>query len=112
MTIRGLSSSNKISQTIYMSTHTHIFSCIQTIYMSTHTHTNITIKHSYIHTQVDAHRGFDIVTDKIQTTDKRSLLVITSVLAFFMSAVLDNLTTTIVMVSLLSKLVTVCLFFF
>jgi Na+/H+ antiporter NhaD/arsenite permease-like protein len=80
--------------------HTCIHTYIHT-YILTHTFYTYT-------TQVDAHRGFDIITDKIQTTDKRVLLVLTSLLAFFLSAVLDNLTTTIVMVSLLSKLVTVC----
>jgi len=55
---------------------------------------------------VDAHKGFSIVTDKIQTTSKRELLVIVSALSFALSAVLDNLTTTIVMCSLLTKLVT------
>lgn len=54
---------------------------------------------------VDAHEGFAIVTDRIKTRSKRTLLVIVGVLTFFMSAVLDNLTTTIVMVSLLRKLV-------
>lgn len=54
---------------------------------------------------VDLHRGFSIITDKIRTKDKRKLLWIISILAFFLSAVLDNLTTTIVMISLLRKLV-------
>ncbi|MBS0606687.1 MAG: sodium:proton antiporter NhaD [Verrucomicrobia bacterium] len=54
---------------------------------------------------VDSHRGFKIVTDQIQTTSKRKMLWIISLVAFFLSAVLDNLTTTILMVSLLRKLV-------
>ncbi|MCB0515270.1 MAG: sodium:proton antiporter NhaD [Bacteroidetes bacterium] len=54
---------------------------------------------------VDLHGGFDIITRKVQTTNKVSLLWIIGVLAFFMSSVLDNLTTTIVMVSLLLKLI-------
>lgn len=54
---------------------------------------------------VDAHEGFAIVTDRIQTTSKRKLLWIVGILTFFMSAALDNLTTTIVMVSLLRKLI-------
>lgn len=61
----------------------------------------------HTHTQVDAHKGFSLVTDQIKTTDKGTLLVVTSALAFFLSAVLDNLTTTIVMCSLLTKLITV-----
>lgn len=54
---------------------------------------------------VDAHEGFRVVTDKIKTTNKVKLLWILSILTFFFSAVLDNLTTTIVMVSLLRKLI-------
>lgn len=54
---------------------------------------------------VDRHEGFSIITDKIKTTNKRKLLWIISILTFFMSAVLDNLTTAIVMVALLRKLI-------
>lgn len=54
---------------------------------------------------IDAHDGFDLVTSRITTTSKRTLLWIVSLLAFFLSAFLDNLTTTIVVVSLLRKLV-------
>lgn len=54
---------------------------------------------------IDAHDGFDVITSRIHTTDKRKLLWIISILTFFLSAVLDNLTTTIVMVSLLRKLI-------
>lgn len=54
---------------------------------------------------VDSHKGFKILTDLVQTTSKRRLLVIVSLVTFFLSAVLDNLTTTILMVSLLRKLV-------
>ena len=54
---------------------------------------------------VDKHDGFSIITDKITTTSKRKLLWIISILTFFMSAVLDNLTTSIVMCALLRKLV-------
>jgi Na+/H+ antiporter NhaD/arsenite permease-like protein len=53
---------------------------------------------------IDSHNGFDIITEKINTTSKRKLLLIVAVLTFFLSALLDNLTTTIVMVSLVSKL--------
>jgi len=55
---------------------------------------------------IDAHDGFEVITSKITTKDKRKLLWIISMVAFFLSAVLDNLTTTIVMVSLLRKLIT------
>lgn len=54
---------------------------------------------------VDAHQGFRLITDAIKTTDIRKLLWIVCWLAFFLSAVLDNLTTSIVMVSLTRKLV-------
>ncbi len=54
---------------------------------------------------VDQHQGFKIITDQIKTTSKIKLLWILSFLTFFMSAALDNLTTTIVMVALLRKLV-------
>lgn len=53
---------------------------------------------------VDSHQGFKVVTDKISSSDKRGLLRVISLITFFMSAILDNLTTTIVMVSLLKKL--------
>jgi Na+/H+ antiporter NhaD/arsenite permease-like protein len=54
---------------------------------------------------VDQHEGFKIITDKIKTTDKVKLLWVLSILTFFMSAVLDNLTTTIVIIALLRKLI-------
>lgn len=55
---------------------------------------------------VDAHEGFSVITNKIKTTNKTKLLWIICILTFFFSAALDNLTTTIVMISLLRKLVT------
>lgn len=54
---------------------------------------------------IDSYNGFEVITEKITSTNKRSLLWIIGILAFFLSAVLDNLTTTIVMVSLLRKLI-------
>jgi len=54
---------------------------------------------------IDAHDGFDVITTKIKTSDQLKLLWIISIITFFLSAVLDNLTTTIVMVSLLRKLI-------
>jgi Na+/H+ antiporter NhaD/arsenite permease-like protein len=54
---------------------------------------------------IDAHDGFDVITAKIKTSDQLKLLWIISIITFFLSAVLDNLTTTIVMVSLLRKLI-------
>ena len=54
---------------------------------------------------VDAHEGFAVITDKIKTTNRSKLLWIICILTFFFSAALDNLTTSIVMVSLLRKLI-------
>jgi Na+/H+ antiporter NhaD/arsenite permease-like protein len=54
---------------------------------------------------VDAHHGFRFITDRIKTVDVRSLLWIICWVAFFLSSVLDNLTTAIVMVSLARKLI-------
>lgn len=53
---------------------------------------------------IDAHDGFDVITSRITTTNKRKLLWILCFLTFFLSAVLDNLTTAIVMASLCRKL--------
>ncbi len=54
---------------------------------------------------IDAHDGFDVITSRITTTEKRKLLWIICFITFFLSAALDNLTTAIVMVSLLRKLI-------
>jgi len=54
---------------------------------------------------VDAHQGFSVITDRIKTDKTLVLLWILGWLTFFLSAVLDNLTTSIVMVSLIRKLV-------
>ena len=54
---------------------------------------------------VDSHNGFAVITDRIKTTKKTSLLWIICLLTFFLSALLDNLTTSIVMISLLRKLI-------
>lgn len=54
---------------------------------------------------VDSHSGFSVLTNIITTRSKVKLLWIICLLTFFMSAVLDNLTTTIVMIALLRKLV-------
>lgn len=55
---------------------------------------------------VDVHGGFRVITDHITTRGKKKLLWIISFVTFFMSAILDNLTTTIVMLMLLRKLIT------
>ncbi|GMN37737.1 hypothetical protein TIFTF001_007046 [Ficus carica] len=54
---------------------------------------------------VDAHQGFKLVTDNITTRKPRTLLWVVGFVTFFLSSILDNLTSTIVMVSLLRKLV-------
>jgi Na+/H+ antiporter NhaD/arsenite permease-like protein len=53
---------------------------------------------------IDAHDGFEIITSQIKTKKLVTLMWLVCVVTFFLSAVLDNLTTTIVMVSLLKKL--------
>ena len=54
---------------------------------------------------VDKNGGFNFVRDVLQTTSKRGLLWRIVFITFFLSAVLDNLTTSIVMVMILRKLV-------
>jgi Na+/H+ antiporter NhaD/arsenite permease-like protein len=54
---------------------------------------------------VDLHKGFSVITNRIRTTNKKKMLILISILAFILSAILDNLTTTIVLVSLLRRLV-------
>src|SRR5690606_5062922 len=54
---------------------------------------------------VDSHRGFKFVTDRIRTTNPKKLLWVICWVTFILSAILDNLTSTIVMVSLTRKLV-------
>jgi len=54
---------------------------------------------------IDAHEGFAIITDKITTNKKVALMWILSLITFFFSAALDNLTTAIVMSALLTKLI-------
>lgn len=54
---------------------------------------------------IDTYDGFDIITDRITTDSQTKLLWIICILTFFLSAILDNLTTTIVMVTLIKKIV-------
>lgn len=54
---------------------------------------------------IDAHDGFNIITKQITQTKKWSLIWIIGFVTFFLSAILDNLTTTIVLISLLRKLI-------
>ena len=46
---------------------------------------------------IDSHGGFNVITDHITTRDKRKLLWLLSLITFFMSAALDNMTTTIIL---------------
>jgi len=54
---------------------------------------------------IDAHDGFQNITEKIKTTKKTKLIWTIALVTFFLSAVLDNLTSTIVMISIINKLV-------
>lgn len=54
---------------------------------------------------IDLHRGFEVLKGAVRTRSKRKLLWIIGVLAFFLSAIIDNLTATIVLVTLLRKLI-------
>ncbi len=54
---------------------------------------------------IDAHDGFTVITNKINAKNKVKLIWTLSLLTFFFSAVLDNLTTSIVMAALLKKLI-------
>lgn len=54
---------------------------------------------------VDVHKGFKVITDLIQTSSKKKMLWIIGLTTFFLSAALDNLTTTIVMISLIRKMI-------
>lgn len=54
---------------------------------------------------IDAHDGFRVITEKIKTNNAVKLLWIITILTFFLSSLLDNLTTTIVMISLVAKIV-------
>ena len=53
---------------------------------------------------IDSHNGFEFITTRIRTKSKSKLLIIVTVITFFLSAILDNLTTAIVMTSLIAKL--------
>src|SRR5574343_825074 len=53
---------------------------------------------------VDAHNGFEVITQRIRTTSLSSLMWLGGFVTFFLSATLANLTTIIVMISLMRKL--------
>lgn len=54
---------------------------------------------------IDAHDGFEVITSRISTTSQVKLMWLVGFVAFFLSAILDNLTTTIVMISLIQRLI-------
>jgi len=56
---------------------------------------------------IDAHDGFEVITEHIRTKNRVKLLWIVCIITFFFSAVLDNLTTSIVIAALLKKLIKV-----
>src|SRR3954449_3360662 len=53
---------------------------------------------------IDAHNGFEVITSLIRTRKQVTLMWLVGFVTFFLSAILDNLTTTIVMISLMRKL--------
>ena len=54
---------------------------------------------------IDAHEGFRVITDRIKGTNKVTLIWVLSIITFFLSAALDNMTTAIVMCALLRKII-------
>jgi Na+/H+ antiporter NhaD/arsenite permease-like protein len=53
---------------------------------------------------VDSHNGFRLITDIVRTRSKNRILILITIITFFLSSILDNLTTSIVMTSLCRKL--------
>lgn len=53
---------------------------------------------------ISAHRGFQLISKYIRVRSKRKLLWLIAFISFFLSSILDNLTTTIIMITLLRKL--------
>ena len=53
---------------------------------------------------IDAHNGFEVITSLIRTRKQVTLMWLVGFVTFFLSAILDNLTTTIVMIALMKKL--------
>lgn len=54
---------------------------------------------------IDTHGGFHVITSRIRTHNKRRLLWLLATITFFMSAVLDNMTTSIIMIMLLRRII-------
>jgi Na+/H+ antiporter NhaD/arsenite permease-like protein len=53
---------------------------------------------------IDAHNGFEVITARIKTSRLTTLMWLVGLVTFLLSAILDNLTTAIVMISLMRKL--------
>lgn len=54
---------------------------------------------------INVHKGFEVISDAMQIKSKKKLLWAVSFITFFLSAILDNLTTTIVMITLIQRLI-------
>lgn len=54
---------------------------------------------------IDIHRGFEVLKNWVNTRSKKKLLWIIGIFGFFLSAIIDNLTATIVLVTLLRKII-------
>ena len=54
---------------------------------------------------IDMHRGFEIIKRLIRTQSKVKLLWIIGIIGFFLSAIIDNLTTTIILITILRKII-------
>ena len=54
---------------------------------------------------IDTHGGFGIITERITTRNKLLLVWLLAFITFFMSAVLDNMTTTIIMIMMLRRII-------
>ncbi len=52
----------------------------------------------------DSHGGFEVITSRIKATKLSSLLWIIGFISFYLSSILDNMTTTIVMIALMKRL--------
>ena len=54
---------------------------------------------------IDLHKGFDVLKSAIRTKSKVQLLWILGIIGFFLSSIIDNLTATIVLITVLRKLI-------
>lgn len=54
---------------------------------------------------INAHKGFKILIEYMKIQSKRKMLWVIGIVTFFLSSILDNLTTTIVMISIIQKII-------